>query len=195
MARLVTPVRTQAPGDVRCVAFAVAAAIETSVCRNLGQVAGAPEIDVDELFELGGSVAGAIDGLQDAVVDGVPDLAIPPGLWKARIRAVGGPRKQRVDLMRRELRDNGPLVALIEVFSNFPTFTGAGVYAGVKPSVGFHALCIVGDEVDAGGATGRWIAKNSMGTAWGDAGFGRFAWNDKLVRLEDVVFVVDEVRQ
>ena len=195
MARLTTLVRTQAPGDKRCVAFAVAAAIETSVCRNLGKVAGAPEIDVDELFRLGGSVPGVIDGIQEAVVDGVPDETVPPGIWKARLRLVSGPRKQRVDLMRRELRDHGPLVALMEVFSNFPGFNGAGVYRGIRPSIGFHAVCIIGDEVDPGGGTGRWIAKNSMGTAWGDGGFGRFDWNDKMVNMEDVVFVVDEVRQ
>ena len=207
MPRLTTPVRTQPPGDERCIAYAVAAAIETSICRDRQTVIGVPEISVDDLFNEGGREVGAIDGIQFAVADGgvVDALCFPaaapgrcadpaPHLWKCGIRPIGGKRKDRVDAMRRELRTFGPLVALLEVFSNFATFTGAGVYDAVKPSIGFHAVCIIGDEVDPAG-TGFWIAKNSMGDKWGDDGFVRFRWNDPLVRLEDIVFVVERVRQ
>ena len=206
MGRLVTPVRQQPPGDQRCIAYAVAAAMEASICRQRQTVVGVPELSVDDLFIEGGSEVGAIDGIQEAVLNGVleagcfprdpprcPDAAAH--LWRSRIRAIGGARKQRGDLIRRELRAAGPLVALIEVFSNFTDFRGAAVYEAVKPSIGFHALCVIGDEVDANGTTGRWIAKNSMGTGWGDGGLVRIAWNDKTINLENVVFVVEDVRQ
>jgi len=208
MPRLTTPVRKQPAGDERCIAYAVAAAMETSICRNRVSVAGVPEISVDDLFHEGGREVGAIDGIQFAVeqggvvtVDCFPPAvqgrcaAPAPHLWKCRIRPIGGKKKNRVELMRSELRTSGPLVALMEVFSNFPAFIGDGVYDAVKPSVGFHAVCIIGDEPDVAGTSGFWIAKNSMGSGWGDAGFGRFRWNDPLVRLEDIVFVVENVRQ
>lgn len=208
MARLVTPVRTQPDGDERCIAYAVAAAMEAFVCRELGTVEGAPEISVDDLFRAGGQEIGAIDGIAKAIENGgvVDAGCFPPTahgrcanpvphLWRGRIRAVGGPRKTRVGLMRQQLREAGPLVALLQVFSNFVAFRGTGIYEAVPPKAGFHALCIVGDGVAADGSSGHWIAKNSMGPAWGDDGFVKIAWNDVDIRLEDVVFVVEDVHQ
>ena len=208
MARLTTPVREQPLGDERCIAYAVAAGMETSICRDRRTVVGVPEISVDDLFIEGGEEIGAIDGIKEAVEDGgvVDATCFPaaaakrcanpaPHLWKCGIRAIGGPKNKRVELMRTQLRTNGPIVALIKIFSNFVDFTGTGIYIpdGKKPS--FHAVCVIGDEVEANGVPGHWIIKNSMGEDWGDAGFCRIQWHDPLVSLESVVFVVEKVHQ
>lgn len=208
MPRLVTPVRTQPPGDLRCISYAVAAAVETAICRARGSVDNVPEISVDDVFKQGGKEVGAIDGIKLAIQKGgvVDAVCCPPSaltrcadpathLWKGRIRAIGGTQKTRVTLMRQELRERGPLVTILKAFENFAGFTGTGVYQATGKVVGFHALCIVGDEVDPTGTSGSWIAKNSFGTNWGDAGFGRFKWGDPNVNLENIVFVVEDVHQ
>lgn len=207
MPRLTTPVRQQAAGDQRCIAYAVAAAMETSICRDRGTATGVPEMSVDDLFDSGGREVGAIDGIKFAVENGgVVDAACcPPGgqrcanpvphIWKGRLRVIGGKQNKRVELIRTELRTSGPLVTMIQVFSNFASFTGAGIYQANTTKAGFHAVCIIGDEVDPGGASGSWIVKNSMGTGWGDGGFGRIRWHDPDVLPEKLVVVVENVHQ
>ncbi len=208
MARLTTPVQKQPQGDERCIAYAVAGAMETSICRDRQTVSGVPEMSVNDIFIEGGEEIGAIDGIITAVGNGgVVDTGCfsssatsrcanpAPHLWKGGIRAIGGPKNKRVDLMRTELRTNGPLVALIQIYSNFVGFTGSGIYEPTKKKAGFHAVCVIGDEIENNGVPGHWIIKNSMGPDWGDAGFGRIRWNDPRVSLENVVFVVEKVHQ
>jgi C1A family cysteine protease len=205
--RLCTPVRTQPASDPRCIAYAVAAAMETAMCRAQQSTTGATELSVQDVFASAGAQVGAIDTIQTAVIQGVVDAtcfpegatarcASPgPHTWFAKVTAVAGQESKRVQAMRTALETRGPLVSLIQVFSNFGTFTGAGPYVPTGPSANFHAVCIVGYEADAGGKSGRWIAKNSMGSAWGDQGFVRIPWREPRVRAEDVVYVVEGVHQ
>lgn len=208
MARLTTPVREQPLGDERCIAYAVAAAMETSICRDRNTVDGIPEISVNDVFIEGKSQIGAIKGIQTAVAKGgvvsvdcfsataKKRCADPaPHLWKCRIRVVDGPRKKRIEMMRTELRTNGPLVAMMQICSDFVDFTGSGIYTPNGEDPSFHAVCVIGDELEHAGVPAHWIIKNSMGADWGDAGFGRIQWDDPLVLLEDVVYVVEQVRQ
>ena len=204
MAKPITPVRTQPPGDQRCISYAVAAAIEAAACWASGTSLGAPELSVDDVFEQGGSQVGAIDGIAKAAPKGFvttacrpvgaasrcPDPA--PYLWRQRIRIIKG--SDRVAAMRQELAAC-PIVLLMEVFENFVTFTGAEAYVPMGQSLGFHAVCIIDFEADENASTGRWLAKNSMGPAWGDAGFFRLRWRDKILKPEKLVFAIEGLHQ
>lgn len=205
--RLCTDIRNQGNADERCIAFAVAAAMETAICRERNTRSGVPEISVNDVFTRGGVQVGAIDTIQDAVRQGVVDaVCFPasatqrcaqpaPHTWFARVRALQAPPSQRIERMCRELENKHPLVAFIEVFANFRNFAGGGPFAAVGPSIGFHAVCIIGFEGDAAGQTGRWIAKNSMGATWGDGGFFTMTWRDPRLLPENTVFVVEDVHQ
>jgi hypothetical protein len=205
--RLCTPVRDQQDGDERCIAFAVAAAMEAAVCRANGTTTGAPELSVEDVFSSAGAQVGAIDTIQAAVMQGVVDATCfpdgaagrcpnpAPHTWFAKVTAVAGQASKRVQSMRTALETRGPLVTLVEVFANFAGFTGGAPYTASGASAGFHAVCIVGYEVDGSGTSGRWIAKNSMGTSWGDGGFFRIPWKEPKMRPEDVVYVVEGVHQ
>ena len=204
---LSTPVRTQPDGDDRCIAYAVAAGMEAAICRTNQTSVGAPEISVQDVFASQGAQVGAIDTIQVAVVKGVVDATCfpegaagrctnpGPHTFFAKVTAIGGPQNKRVQAMRTALETRGPLVTLVEIFSNFTNFAGGTPYNATGPSAGFHAMCILGFEVDADGSSGRWIAKNSMGTGWGDNGFVRIPWREPRVRPEDVVYVVENVHQ
>lgn len=205
--RLCTAIRDQPDQDERCIAYAVAAAMEAAVCRNTNAINGAPELSVQDVFASAGAQIGAIDTIQTAVVQGVVDsTCFPEGAagrcgnpvphtWFAKVTAVLGQESKRVQSMRTALETRGPLVALIQIFNNFSGFTGGAPYVPSGPSADFHAVCIVGYEVDPGGTTGRWIAKNSMGAAWGDGGFFTIPWREPKVRAEEVVYVVEGVHQ
>ncbi|MGQ0650363.1 MAG: C1 family peptidase, partial [Gemmatimonadaceae bacterium] len=204
--RLCTPVRNQNTSDL-CIAFAVAAAMEAAVGRHRQTTNKAPEINVDHVFRKNGAQVGSVQTIQGAVASGVFDVdCLPFGAtqpctdvaahtWKCDLRPLQAPKKERVALLKQQLRDVGPLVALIQVFSNFASYDKVEPYVPKKPSAGFHAVCIVGYEVDAGGTTGRWIVKNSLGPGWGDQGFFRLPWGQELVKPEDVVFVAADVHQ
>ena len=205
--RLCTAIRDQPDGDERCIAYAVAAAMEAAVCRSMKTTSGAPELSVEDVFSSAGAQVGAIDTIQTAVVQGVVDATCfpegaggrcanqGPHTWFAKVTAVTGQESRRVQSMRTALETRGPLVALIQVFNNFSGFTGGAPYVPSGASADFHAVCIVGYEVDPNGSTGRWIAKNSMGAAWGDSGFFTIPWREPRVRPEDVVYVVEGVHQ
>ena len=205
--RLCTAVRNQPNDDPRCIAYAVAAAMEAAVCRTRQTTTGAPELSVQDVFASQGAQVGAIDKIQSAVVKGVVDATCfpegaagrcgnpVPHTWFAKVTAVVGQESKRVQEMRKALETRGPLVTLIQVFSNFGGFTGTAPYVPGGASAAFHAVCIVGYEADADGKNGRWIAKNSMGSTWGDNGFFRIPWREPKVRPEDVVYVVERVRQ
>jgi hypothetical protein len=205
--RLCTPIRNQQNTDL-CIAFAVAAAMETAVCRTRDTTNGIPEINVDHVFRKNGAQVGSVSTIQGAVKTGVFDVVcLPLGstqpcvdtgahMWKCDLLPVQALEKDRVRVMKETLRNTGPLVSLIQVFDGFADGMGVDPYGPTsEPSAGFHAVCIVGYEVDPGGATGRWIAKNSMGAGWGSSGFFRIPWRHARVKPESVVFVASNVRQ
>lgn len=77
-----------------------------------------------------------------------------------------------VAAMKANLYHEGPLVATMEVFQDFMDYDGLTVYeplspgSGGNPSVGFHAIEIVGWGKLADSGVGYWICRNSWGSAW-----------------------------
>ncbi|MDD1720319.1 MAG: DUF2341 domain-containing protein [Methanoregulaceae archaeon] len=70
----------------------------------------------------------------------------------------------------------GPVVALYKVYSDFENYR-SGVYKHVSGSYrGNHVVSLVGYGTDAGGT--YWIAKNSWGTGWGEAGWFKIRAGD-----------------
>ena len=79
--------------------------------------------------------------------------------------------------MKQSLADDGPFEALMVVYQDFYSYR-SGVYRHVwGSSVGVHAVAIVGYD----DSLGYWIAKNSWGTGWGEAGWFRIAYGDSSI--------------
>ena len=72
------------------------------------------------------------------------------------------------------LATKGPMVAGMEVFQDFYSYT-SGVYKHVSGvSVGYHAISVVGYD----DAQGCWICKNSWNSSWGEGGFFRIGYGE-----------------
>jgi cathepsin B len=88
--------------------------------------------------------------------------------------------------LMREIKNNGPVVALIQIYTDFLTYS-RGVY---KPHLsankvqGRQAVEVIG-----WGTTDEnvpyWIIKNSWGPDWGEGGYGLVIRGDKDLGLED----------
>ncbi len=78
-----------------------------------------------------------------------------------------------VDAIKAALYTYGPLASTMSVYEDFYSYRG-GVYQHVSGSlVGGHEISIIGyDDVNK-----CFIAKNSWGTGWGEAGFFRIAYS------------------
>jgi hypothetical protein len=80
--------------------------------------------------------------------------------------------------MRRHLEEKGPIMVIFDAHVNFQDFFQNhpfGIYTSVAntPSLGNHAVRLIGYGVDEGSGTGPvkyWIAVNSWGASWGDRG-------------------------
>ena len=84
------------------------------------------------------------------------------------IRYVGD-LQETVNEIKREIIKNGPVVAGMIVYDNFPNGLTYGVYEGGKENsevLGGHAVKIVGWGEDEKG--GYWTIQNSWGLAWGN---------------------------
>ena len=73
---------------------------------------------------------------------------------------------------RKRAIGDGPVVAAMKVFRDFPYYKG-GIYTPVsKDLLGLHAVCVIGYDTPGK----YWIIKNSWGPGWGSGGFGRIAF-------------------
>ena len=78
------------------------------------------------------------------------------------------------DAIKAALSAYGPLVTTMDVYSDF-FYYKTGVYSHVSGTLqGGHAILIVGYD-DAGG---YFVAKNSWGTGWGEAGYFKIAYGE-----------------
>ena len=80
-----------------------------------------------------------------------------------------------VDNAKDWIYNHGPVLCLMEVYSDFLTYTG-GIYRHVNgDKVGDHYICIVGyDNINE-----CWICKNSVGgTKWGEKGWFRISYGE-----------------
>jgi C1A family cysteine protease len=79
-----------------------------------------------------------------------------------------------VDTIKNALVTYGPLVTTMQVYADFFSY-GSGVYSyAIGTFQGAHAILIVGYD-DAGQ---YFIAKNSWGTGWGEAGYFKVAYSE-----------------
>jgi C1A family cysteine protease len=78
--------------------------------------------------------------------------------------------KQNLRNWKEWLASNGPLLAALNVDASWDdAASNGGKIDNFQPTTvrGGHAICVVGYRTD-----GRFIVRNSWGTAWGDNGFG-----------------------
>lgn len=86
---------------------------------------------------------------------------------------------------RNAIASGGPVVAGMAVYQDFFAYR-SGVYRHVSGGLaGYHAVSVVGYD-DAGKF---WIAKNSWGTGWGEAGFFKIAYGDSGIDTSFAFFV------
>lgn len=198
--RLTTPVRQQPPGDNRCASYAMVSAMETWLCRQAGSAGGVPMLSVTHVFQQGNEqeliepiARGATKGVLEE--DCFEALAACPDAgsrtWKATVKQVKGNWADRPALLRQLLQDGKVLVIGVMVDGNFASFSG-GTYAPTGACNFAHALCLIGFERTEDG-TDTWIVKNSYGTGWGDAGYGRIPWAHQSMQPERVVYAMEDV--
>ena len=84
---------------------------------------------------------------------------------------------QNVAALRAALQ-HGPVYAVLMMMSDFPLYT-SGVYEWRKGwPVGCHAVALVGYQDAPGQYGGGWfVARNSSGPAWGEAGHVRIGYS------------------
>lgn len=188
----VTSVKNQG-GCGSCVSFCTCAVIESGVRIKLNNPAYA--IDLSEAFLQfcgGGSCNGwgLTSGLSFAQSTGVTDEACMPyqpqnmncgasrcSDWQNRLTKISGFTGYGTMAARKEAVAKGPVLAGLEVWSDFFAYNGTSVY--VKSSAatrlnppGYHCICVVGYDDNQQ----CWIVKNSWGTTWGAQGFGRIGY-------------------
>jgi hypothetical protein len=196
--RLTSPMRTQPDGDRRCVAFALAAALETWLARVHASADDLPILSVEHIFKLGDGqeiVSPAASGVRNGVLEtdcfdaSPPCPDAPSRTWRGIVARVDD---NRTESLCQLLRVGRPIVSEMRIFENFSAFRGTETYVPEGKAIGAHALVIIGFERASDGS-GLWIVRNSYGEEWGEDGFGRIRWRDPFCKPERVVFMVREV--
>jgi len=170
-----------------CCANAVATAMETRIIG--GEGLPPVVIDAEHIYssrpsrDLGAATRAAMEGARDSA----------GGIRRAtRKRVNAASADQMCALMQQFLDDDVPLSSRILVTPNFDLFQGAGIYRASGTSFADHAVCIIGHGVTADG-TRYWVAKNSYGADWGDAGRVRLPWKDPAIAPEMDVYAISQV--
>jgi hypothetical protein len=184
-----TAIRNQA-GCGSCVAFGTIGSIEPRMEIGLARPALNPNLSEDQLFDCGGGDCGpgwyvnaALDfatnpGIVDEACQPYDDsdqLCEPCSDWESRVmKLTGYEYLYDPDQMKEAIATRGPVVATFTVYEDFFSYTG-GIYRYQWGEVaGGHAVAIVGYN----DAEGYWIAKNSWGPGWGEAGWFRIAYGE-----------------
>eukprot|EP00743_Colponemidia_sp_Colp-15_P000828 GILK01000914.1.p1 GENE.GILK01000914.1~~GILK01000914.1.p1 ORF type:complete len:407 (-),score=38.71 GILK01000914.1:131-1303(-) len=97
--------------------------------------------------------------------------------------------------LRREIFENGPVVASFDVYTDFSQFFAyhpQGVYSKTSGAEkrGGHAVKVVGWGVEASTNTPYWLIQNSWGPDWGDSGFFRMKRGNNECNIEDQMVYV-----
>jgi C1A family cysteine protease len=189
----VTPIKDQG-GCGSCVAFGSAAAVESTARRERGD----PGLNIDlseaHLFYCYARNEGrncgngwwperALIACRDGGVtfeDLYPYTAGDQncGLnanWQSKMAKIADlPKMASTAAMKEHIAARGPLAACFVVYQDFFSYSG-GVYKHVTGDVaGGHCVSLIGYDDNQG----CWIAKNSWGRGWGDAGFFRIAYGE-----------------
>jgi hypothetical protein len=76
--------------------------------------------------------------------------------------------------MKQYISTYGAIEACLDVYQDFFSYS-SGIYRHVTGGyAGGHCVCLIGYD----DAAGCWIAKNSWGTGWGEAGYFRIAYGE-----------------
>ena len=76
--------------------------------------------------------------------------------------------------MKQYISTYGAIEACMDVYQDFFSYS-SGIYRHISGSyAGGHCVCLIGYD----DAAGCWIAKNSWGTSWGQAGYFQIAYGD-----------------
>ncbi|MFT4294812.1 MAG: C1 family peptidase [Micropruina sp.] len=200
----VTSVKDQA-GCGSCVAFGVVGVLESMVRIAAKQPGLAVDLSEAYAYHCLGATHGAIpcpeggwwpDEALAAMKAGITDELNYPYTddaqpcrrgsdWKSRLTKFGGfVRKTSVSSMKTYLSTVGPMVACFTIYEDFFYYYAGGVYKyNAKTSgdiIGGHCVAIVGYD----DAKKCWIAKNSWGTGWGEAGYFRIAYGSAGIDAE-----------
>lgn len=187
-----SPVRNQGKCG-SCVSFATAASFE----GTLAVASGTPRLDAnvseqDIFINIGECDYGSwpSSGMSHVTQEGVPDEACHP-YTMGRLGKDGTPDEACTDRAARLIKATddtfasspasikqalmtGPMQTTMSVYEDFMFYSG-GVYKHVTGSMqGGHAITLVGYNDDER----YWIAKNSWGTGWGEAGYFRISYDD-----------------
>ncbi|MCJ7620510.1 MAG: hypothetical protein MUP64_09870 [Anaerolineae bacterium] len=194
-----TPVRSQGACGT-CVAFATAGAVESRLEIALNNPDLNPDLSEAHLYFCGSGSTCRNGWYPSAAMDfsrdtGVADEACYPYSGQDQVCSVCPDWESRVtkisswvgltDMseMKQQLADNGPFEATMAVYVDFYYYK-SGVYEYSSGRlVGFHAVTVVGYDDEEG----YWIAKNSWGTTWGDAGWFKIAYGQ--CGIDDYVYV------
>jgi len=85
-----------------------------------------------------------------------------------------------------ELSQNGPCEATMHVYSDFLVYK-SGIYHHVDgPSVGYHAIKIMGYGIENG--TKYWLLANSWNEHWGEKGFFRLLRGNNECEIESLIY-------
>lgn len=93
-----------------------------------------------------------------------------------------------IQAIKNELRTNGSIIAVINLYDSYENFMGVGVYSPTNgeqtdPNMA-HMVSIVGyDDSDH-----SWIIRNSYGSDWGQNGFAKIPQGDKKLDTESFVY-------
>jgi C1A family cysteine protease len=179
----VTPVRDQG-GCGSCVAFGTTAVLESMILIEHNVTLDLSEAEL--LFCGGGSCGGwwpdsAVTYLLNSGVAHESCFAYQPMNMPCQtcperdgeaVKITSSTVLNDVGQRKQYLANIGPMMCVFEVYGDFFGY-GSGVYSHVAGSfVGLHCVQVVGfNEAQA-----CWIAKNSWGAGWGEAGFFRIAY-------------------
>ena len=201
----VTSVKNQG-GCGSCVSFCTVAVVESMASIEIGQLLDLSEADQHFCSNHGANCGGwwhttAFDQIK---IRGVSDeacfpytSAFPGGdIWNANptcstcadrnsraVKITSFSSITTTTAAKNYLTDTGPLAAIMEVYTDFFSYSN-GVYRHTTGALeGLHCVTIIGYNE----AEHCWICKNSWGTGWGTGGFFKIAYGEcKIDEYEKV---------
>lgn len=88
--------------------------------------------------------------------------------------------------IQQEIMTNGPVEANFDMYLDFATFTGTGIYRHTRgPFISKHSVKIIGWGTEAG--TDYWLVVNTFGEQWGNRGIAKFLRGKDHLGIESMV--------
>lgn len=179
----ITPV--QAQGNTTSLAHSLAAIVSDRYCIQSKSQAHA-FLNPQQLLECDSAGFGL--GMVDKAWGYVGNRGLFNGSmrWDCAEESIKGRRRVKVEqvcavfgeaAIMKEIKGNGPVLALIPVYIDFLNYTG-GIYTpNAKPDQvpGQHAIEVIGWGTDMFSGESYWLVKNTWGIEWGERGFARIS--------------------